>query len=77
MFFPLKYRHNVRTFHLFGIPIIGCKGLETRVLEEYQNIRLNFENKHSCRRAYLSIIRNIPFYGQAVFSFSLLVKDFS
>ncbi|VBB27031.1 unnamed protein product [Acanthocheilonema viteae] len=25
MFFPLKYRRNVRTFHLFGIPIIGCK----------------------------------------------------
>ncbi|VIO99170.1 conserved hypothetical protein [Brugia malayi] len=64
-FFPLKYRHNVKTFHLFGIPIIGCKGLETRILQEYRNIRLNFEGKHSCRKAYLNIIRNTPFYGQA------------
>ncbi|CAG9534449.1 unnamed protein product [Cercopithifilaria johnstoni] len=66
-FFPLRYRHNVRTFHLFGIPIVGCRGLETRVLEEYQNIRLNFESKHNCRKAYLNIIRNIPFYGAAFF----------
>ncbi|OZC06813.1 hypothetical protein X798_06210, partial [Onchocerca flexuosa] len=36
VFFPLKYRHSVKTFHLFGIPIIGCKGLETRVLQEYR-----------------------------------------
>ncbi|KAL3986133.1 FERM central domain family protein [Acanthocheilonema viteae] len=67
MFFPLKYRRNVRTFHLFGIPIIGCKGLETRVLEEYENIRLNFESKHNYRKTYLNITRNIPFYGAAFF----------
>lgn len=66
MFFPLKYRHSVKSFHLFGIPIIGCKGLETRIFEEYRNIRLNFESKHSCRKAYLNIIRNTPFYGQAL-----------
>ncbi|KAM3716601.1 FERM domain-containing protein [Dirofilaria immitis] len=67
MFFPAKYRHSVKTFHLFGIPIIGCKGLETRILQEYRNIKLHFENKHNCRRAYLNIIRRTPFYGAAFF----------
>ncbi|VDM96354.1 unnamed protein product [Thelazia callipaeda] len=67
MFIPLKYRHNVKTFHLFGIPIISCKGLETRILEEYQQIKRGFENKHAYRKAYLSIIRNTPFYGAAFF----------
>ncbi|EFO26235.2 hypothetical protein LOAG_02247 [Loa loa] len=66
-FFPLKYRHNVKTFYLFGIPVIGCKGLEARILQEYRNIRLNFESKHSCRKAYLNIVRNTPFYGAAFF----------
>uniref|UniRef100_A0A915BUK1 FERM domain-containing protein 8 n=1 Tax=Parascaris univalens TaxID=6257 RepID=A0A915BUK1_PARUN len=66
-FFPLQYRHSLKTVYLFGFPVIGCKGLENDILEEYQAVSLKYGSNHSRRKAYLNILRSTPFYGAAFF----------
>ncbi|VDK37288.1 unnamed protein product [Gongylonema pulchrum] len=63
MYFPSKHRHCVRSVCFFGFPVIGCKGLEAKIQQEYNDTKLKFESKHACRKAYLEIVRETPFYG--------------
>ncbi|VDK18317.1 unnamed protein product, partial [Anisakis simplex] len=51
-FFPVQHRHSVKSVYLFGFPVVGCKGLENDILEEYQQVSKKFGSNHERRKEY-------------------------
>jgi hypothetical protein len=56
-----------RSFHLFGI--IECKsGLEKQITKEYNSVSCKYANNYERRKAYLDLLRKLPFYGASFFN---------
>jgi len=65
---PAQHFGKVRSFQLFGIPMMECKhGLETQLVQNYKDCSERFGSKNERRIAYLDILRSTPFYGAAFF----------
>ena len=61
---PDVHVNTVRSFHLFGIPVMECKkGWEHELVEEYKTASMVYPNNYQRRIAYLDILRATPFYG--------------
>lgn len=66
---PTTHIKAIRSFHLFGLKIMECKkGLENRVIDEYRTASKHYGSNYECRKAFLTILRNTPFYGSAFYS---------
>jgi hypothetical protein len=57
----------MKSFHLFGI--IECKsGLEKQIIKEYNSVSCQYSNNYERRKAYLDLLRKLPYYGASFFT---------
>lgn len=61
---PAKHLSTIRSFHLFGLSMIECKGgLENMLINEYQMVSEKFNNNNERRKIFLEILQKTSFYG--------------
>uniref|UniRef100_A0A914UIZ4 FERM domain-containing protein 8 n=1 Tax=Plectus sambesii TaxID=2011161 RepID=A0A914UIZ4_9BILA len=65
-FLPEQHVHAAKSFSLFGYQIVGCKGFEKEVVDEYRALSQPHD-PHSLRVTYLRAVSRFPFYGAAFF----------
>lgn len=64
---PVYLLNKMKSFHLFGI--IECKsGLEKKIIKEYNEVSSQFVNNYERRKAYLELLRQLPYYGASFFT---------
>uniref|UniRef100_A0A0N5A9W9 FERM domain-containing protein 8 n=1 Tax=Syphacia muris TaxID=451379 RepID=A0A0N5A9W9_9BILA len=68
-YFPVQHRNNVKSFYLFGIPVVGRKTTEYKIIEAFKaaSTDANCSSNHQRRKAYLEIVQKTPLYGAAFF----------
>ena len=65
---PAQHLGKVRSFQLFGLPMMECKhGLEAQLVQNFKDCSERFGSKNERRIAYLDVLRSTPFYGAAFF----------
>jgi hypothetical protein len=59
---PAYLLNRIKSFHLFGL--IECKpGLEKDIIRAYKAVSQEYTNNYERRKAYLNVLRELPFYG--------------